>query len=356
MMKKFLALFLTLTLLLCGVAVAEMPSVEDIPLIEETPEEVPATEPDQAAGDAAATEGETAEGAEEEFSLEDLLDEEIIVDELINVEDYALTENLPDEWWNILLLGTDNRYEGDTYGRTDSMIILSVNLGTGKARMTSLMRDTWVSIYGRSSKAKLNAACVYGGPELTMRTINENFGMNISDYVLINITGLADVIDTLGGIDIDVTEEERKALNKGLFDLSSQSGMEQLETSGENVHLNGNQAVAFARIRKIDSDYKRTERQRTVLMAMATKLQEENNPMSIVGVINTLLPFVETNLDLSDLMTLAYVGLNMDMTNIEQLRLPADGTFDAGTFDGVWCIKPNFDKNKAILYDFIYEE
>jgi len=211
-------------------------------------------------------------------------------------------------------------------------------------------------MHGRSSKSKLNAACVYGGPELTMRTINECFGMNISSYALINITGMADVIDTLGGLDLDVTEAERKALNKGLFDLSSMSGMEKLEESGEQVHLNGNQAVAFARIRKVDSDYKRTERQRTVLMAIASKLKENNNPITIVGVVNSLLPYIETNLDLTQLMTLAYVGMQMDMTTLEQFRLPADGTYEDGTFDGVWCIKPNFKKNTQLLHEFIYGE
>jgi len=292
--------------------------------------------------------------AEDELDLSEILNGDILVDELISVEDYAVAEDLPDDWWNILLLGTDNRYDG-AYGRTDSMIILSVNPASGQAKLTSLMRDTWVSIHGKGS-GKLNSACVYGGPELTMRTINETFGMNISDYALINITGLADVIDSMGGLELDVTEAERRALNKGLFDLSSQSGMEELEESGENVHLNGNQAVAFARIRQIDSDYKRTERQRYVLTAMAKKLKDSNNVVTIVGVVNALLPYVETNLDLGDLMTLAFVGLQADLAGVEQLRLPADGAFESGTFNGVWCIKPDLQKNKKILYDFIYGE
>ena len=216
------------------------------------------------------------------------------------------------------------------------------------------MRDTWVNIDGRDKMAKLNAASVYGGPELTMRTINECFGMNISDYVLINITGLADVIDILGGVDLDVTEDERLALNRGLFDLSSRSGMEELEQSGENVHLNGNQAVAYARIRRIDSDYQRTERQRTVLTAIASRLKE--NGAAVLGMVTSLLPYVETNLDPGELITLATVGLQIDLDAVEQLRLPADGTYDSGTFNGVWCIKPDFEKNTGILYDFIYGE
>ena len=260
-----------------------------------------------------------------------------------------------DDWWNILLLGTDNRYDEGTYGRTDSMIILSLNTETKEAKLTSLMRDTWVSIPGRS-KAKLNAACVYGGPELTMQTINENFGMNITDYAMINITGLADVIDTLGGITLDVTEEERKALNKGLFDLSSQSGMEKLEQSGEGVLLNGNQAVAYARIRNIDNDYVRTQRQRNVLTAIAAKLKDTNVPLTLVGVIKDLLPYCETNIGLTDLLSLALTGLSLDLNSVSQLRLPADGTYEAGTFDGVWCIKPDFEKNAALLDKFIYGE
>jgi len=281
----------------------------------------------------------------------------LLAGDIVSVEDYAVTENLPDDWWNILLLGTDNRYEmaEGKYSRTDSMIILSVNMATKQAKLTSLMRDTWVPMEGRSAN-RLNACTVFGGPDLLMKTINKQFGMNISQYVMINITGLADVIDTLGGLDFAVTEAERKALNKGLFDLSSQSGMEQLQQSGENVHLNGNQAVAFARIRQIDTDYKRTERQRLVLTTMAEKLKSTTNAATIVGVVNSLLPYVETNLSLTDLMQLGYVGLQLDLSGIEQFRVPADGTFDSGIFDGLWCIKPNFEKNKALLYDFIYGE
>ena len=281
-------------------------------------------------------------------------EEEVYAGEQIQVDDVMANEDLPNETWNILLLGTDNREKLDRHGRTDSMIILSIDLPNKTAKLTSLMRDTWVHIDGHGN-AKLNAACVYGGPELTMKTINQYFDMNLEKYVLINITGLADVIDILGGVDLDVSEEERKALNKGLFDLSSASGMEELEVSGSGVHLNGNQAVAFARIRKIDSDYRRTERQREVLTAMADRLQTVDSSQ-VMTVINTLLPYVETNLTISELATLGYVGLQIDTTDLPQLRLPADGTYESGTYSGVWCIKPNFEKNKALLHGFVYGE
>ena len=266
---------------------------------------------------------------------------------------FASAEAQQEDWWNILLLGTDNRDEQEGYSRTDSMIILSVNTETKEAKLTSLMRDTWVKIDGHGS-AKLNAASVYGGPELTMQTISSNFGVEISDYMLINITGMADVIDVLGGIELDVTEDERKAINKGLFDLSSRSGMEKLESSGENVLLNGNQAVAYSRIRMIDSDYVRTERQRTVLVKLAEKLKSEINMVTMAGLITALLPYVETSLGLSDLISLASVGMQIDFASIRELRLPADGTFESGDFNGTWCIKPNFEKNRALLNEFIY--
>jgi len=112
----------------------------------------------------------------EDWMAEDAAQMEMVVDQLITVEDYAVTEGLPDEWVNILLLGTDVR-DTKNYGRTDSMIVLSVNLATKEAKLTSFMRDLWVSMHGRSSKGKLNSACVYGGPQLTMRTINETFGL-----------------------------------------------------------------------------------------------------------------------------------------------------------------------------------
>lgn len=257
------------------------------------------------------------------------------------------------DWENILLLGCDS-YTKNNYQRTDSMIILSINQDEGKIKMTSLLRDTWIQVPGSGGHRKLTELCVVGGPELTMRAINENFGMDIEKYALVSMAGIAEIIDLLGGIDIDVTEDERWALNKGLFDLSGLSGMEKLEKSGKNVHLNGNQATAYARIRRIDSDYVRTERQRTVLMAMAGKLKAGASPATLVGIVSTLLTYVDTNLGLTDILSLARFGLDADLSAVEQFRVPADGTFDAGMYQGYWSVRPNFSKNAELLHDFIY--
>lgn len=257
-----------------------------------------------------------------------------------------------EDWINILLLGCDS-YTKNTYSRSDSMIVLSVNAKAGQAKMTSLMRDTWIKVSGYNSR-KLTELCAIGGPELTMKAINENFDLGIEKYMLISMEGIAEIIDLLGGLDLSITEAERKALNKGLFDLSGLSGMEQLTESGENVHLNGNQATAYARIRKIDSDYVRVERQRIVLLAMADKILSGANATQLLTVVNVLMDYVETNLTLVEIMSLAKVALGMDLDGIQETRIPADGTYESGTFGDVWCIKPNFEKNKSILHDFIY--
>ena len=292
---------------------------------------------------------EVAEAGEwiEYISMDDVL--------VAQVEEPVAAEDLPDEWWNILLLGCDS-YTKKEYSRTDSMIILSVNPAQKQVKMTSLMRDTWVTVPGKKSHRKLTELCAVGGPELTIEAVNESYGMNIEDYVLISMNGIAEIIDLLGGIELDVTEAERKALNKGLFDLSPLSGMEKLQESGENVHLNGNQATAYARIRQIDSDFVRTERQRTVLVTMAKKIMDGTDAGTLMSVVMTLLDYVDTNLGFLEIMNLAEVALGMDLNTIGELRLPADGTYDAGTYDGVWCIKPNFKKNTNILHEFIYEE
>ena len=256
------------------------------------------------------------------------------------------------DWMNILLLGCDS-YSKNTYSRSDSMIVLSVNAKAGQAKMTSLMRDTWIKTEGHKSR-KLTELCAVGGPELTIQALNENFDLGIEKYMLISMEGIAEIIDLLGGLDLTITEAERKALNKGLFDLSGLSGMEQLKESGENVHLNGNQATAYARIRKIDSDYVRVERQRIVLLAMADKILAGTNAAQLLTVVNVLMDYVDTNLSLVEIMSLAKVALKMDLDGIQETRIPADGTYESGTFGDVWCIKPNFEKNKSILHDFIY--
>ena len=359
--KRFLALLLCfcLTLVCTGCAGksgdAEPKATESAA---ENPVAGEATAQPEADTTAAATPEATPEVTltPEEAALKAEEDEEIVVDELIKVDDLMANQALDDDgWMNILLLGGDSRGQND-YGRTDAIIILSVNTQTLEAKMTSIMRDTWVKIYGKGEQ-KINAANVYGGPQLTIRTVNECFDMNIEKYVLVNMVALAKIIDAVQGIDVpEVTQAQMKALNQQMkydaadFNLADSTPLQEY---GENIHLTGNQALAFARIRHLDSDYARVERQRTVLVAIAQRLKDMG-ATTAVGMIPTLAEYVETNLEMNDLLLLAGVGLKLDMDAVEQLRLPADGTYQSGIINGLWKIVPDFSANQKLLHDFIY--
>ena len=260
-----------------------------------------------------------------------------------------------DDWWNILLLGGDSR-SSEQYDRTDSIIILSVNRQSGALKMTSVMRDTWVSFPGRESKGKINAANVYGGPELAMATVNASFGTQIEDYALVNMTGLVKVVDALDGVDIEITSTELKYLNeyaRGFADTIGDEGETQLAGAGL-AHLNGLLALSYARIRYADSDYQRAMRQQTVLLALAKKASALSAP-ELLKLVPKLLGMTDTNLSMGEAMALATLCAGRDMDEIRQYRIPVDGTFQSGMFGGTWCIKPDFEENARLLHDFIYE-
>ena len=260
-----------------------------------------------------------------------------------------------DDWWNILLLGGDSR-SSEQYDRTDSIIILSVNRQSGALKMTSVMRDTWVSFPGRESKGKINAANVYGGPELAMATVNASFGTQIEDYALVNMTGLVKVVDALDGVDIEITSAELKYLNeyaRGFADTIGYEGETQLAGAGM-AHLNGLLALSYARIRYADSDYQRAMRQQTVLLALAKKASALSAP-ELLKLVPRLLGMTDTNLSMGEAMALATLCAGRDMDEIQQYRIPVDGTFQSGMFGGTWCIKPDFEENARLLHDFIYE-
>lgn len=317
----------------------------------EAPVIEPGSEPVEAPAEAPTVESEGMEGT----GLADE-DEEITPPEtLIQVDDLSLTEGLSGDWRNILLLGTDSRTD-QQYSRTDTMIILSVNPADSQVKLTSLMRDLWVNIPGHGG-AKLNAACVYGGPQLTVRCVNEHFGMNIQSYVLVNMQCLSAIVEMLGGIQMDVTEAEAAAINK-LFD--EDRNIEEVAqfvsdhvSAGSQVWLNGNQALAYARIRKLDSDYARTERQRKVLVTIAKQMQQKDL-LTLAGMVTNLMPYVETDLSFDEIMALAATAMKSDLESLAELRLPVDGTYESGTFNGTWCIRPNFEENTRLLHEFIY--
>ena len=267
-----------------------------------------------------------------------------------------------DDWWNILLLGGDSR-SLEEYGRTDAMIILSINTKTSEIKMTSIMRDTWVEMPGRASKNKINAANVFGGPELAMATVNQCFGTEIEDYVLVNMAGLIDIIDALGGVELEITESEMGYINEYatsyMYDISDSDepfydGATSLDEYGL-VHLNGLLAMSFARNRYTDSDYGRVMRQQKILLALAENLKSMDFT-EMMKLAEILPENVQMNLDPSEIISLIPVALSADFDAIRQYRIPADGTYESGMYDGTWAIRPDFEANQKLLHEFIYPD
>ena len=246
---------------------------------------------------------------------------------------------------NIALFGLDQRsaYSEDST-RSDVIMVLTVDNKHKKLKITSILRDSYVSIEGENSNGehvdymdKINAAYAEGGYELAIRTLNRNFGLNIMDYVTIDFTDTAAIVDAFGGVEISLTAEEKWEINQNLWNLSQETeglikdsdfladangqvvDLAGAEYSDSVELLNGNQAVAYGRIRNIGYDYQRVERQQIVfkaLMNRVTQLSFGEYP----SLISQLMPYCETSLDLTDAIGMTPI-LTSDFT-IETISIP----------------------------------
>ena len=251
---------------------------------------------------------------------------------------------------NIALFGVDTRDMSGDSGRSDAMIILSIDKAHKKIKLTSLARDTRVEIEGYGNE-KLCHAYAYGGPELAIRTLNYNFQMNIEDYVTVNFEQLASVIDAAGGVDITITEAERVSANKNIREISSTEPL--IQPSG-TIHLTGAQAVGYSRIREIGGDDARTSRQRTVLNALfdqAMNLSWTSYP----GLIREMIPMVKTSLGYDDILQLATIMTKSP--TLEQASFPNSKSGAGGqTINGTWYYVYDLDRASEMLHTFIYED
>ena len=282
---------------------------------------------------------------EELVAAAEILDEER--DDTVDPDDLYLNKNLPDNVINILLVGIDGRTEDmDSKNSTqhgDVQIIVSLNKETGSIKLTSVMRDLYVEIPGYKSKQRANVAYSRGGGELAMATINKLLELNIQHYVAINFYGLASIIDSLGGLDIELTKSEATAINNYINKNLKKGGYDNqdkdykripLEKKAGVQHLDGIQAVMYARLRSNaggDGDFTRTARQRHLLELLLKKvLQDGLNPRNLINLLATCLPYAKTNMSLKDLGALATGVLNsgiVDRMNsgealLEQFRVP----------------------------------
>ena len=256
----------------------------------------------------------------------------------------AKTDNQVEGITNILLLGTDGR-ENETQYRSDCMMILTIDNTNKSVKVTSLARDTYVDIPGQG-KGKLNASYFWGKEQLLFKTIKNEFGIDIDKFVQVDFDGLVDVINTIGGVDVEMTGKEMEAL--------------QISDTTSTVHtLTGEQAISYCRIRDIDNAIYRDGRQRKVILGVASKFMSMPKA-EYPDMIKTLLPCVSTNMGFVEILNLAYNAYDIVSKGVEikQAQFPIideihskGGTYkDAGW---VWL----YDKNSTVvLKQFIFDD
>lgn len=262
---------------------------------------------------------------------------------------------------NILLIGCDDAKGGSS--RSDSIMICSVNKQTGRITVVSILRDTHLDVPGHR-ESKVNAAYAWGGANLLVQTVEQNFGIKIDDYATVDFEMFTALVDGLGGIEVDVTEDEADYINE----IHRYGREEKPETvpSGENVHLTGYQALWYSRIRKLDSDFNRTERQRKVIGAIVEKAKGDLNPIGIFGLVSTakdVAPYIETTLSTGDFWNLVFSlmscvtksGADMDKLLVSA-QLPFEGTWwYSSEWDGS-SISIDLEVNRQMLYTLLYED
>lgn len=248
---------------------------------------------------------------------------------------------------NVLLIGSDSMSVGDG-GRSDSMILLSIDARNKKIKLTSLMRDIWVTIQGHGQD-RLNASYALGGPKLTIETVEKNFGILIDRYCVVDFEGFSKIIDTLGGIDINLTADECAYINK-------YSGDKHILKGSGMKHLTGLQALHYSRDRNsIGSDYDRTGRQRTVLKAVVAKLKSAN-VAQITELISNLGPLVTTDFKTTEVSRMAMHSSTYLNYPVEEFRLPTDDNVRNETYSQKMVLVINdIAKAKRDLHKFIYE-
>ena len=273
------------------------------------------------------------------------------VEVLIALEDASMNENemiSSEGKINILLLGVDAR-PGQKTGRSDAIILCSVDVESAEIKMISFMRDMYVSIPDHNPN-RLNTAYYWGGPDLLFETLADNFGVSVDYYVAVNFSILGSLIDQLGGLEIDITDEyfvdrinaviENDNLVLG---INPKDGF--VKEAGLQL-LTGKQAQAYARFRygaKSGGDYARTGRQREVLMKIFEKVTQLSVPQ-LVELAMANIDAVDTNLALVDMVKLAPIALQMSDAAFSEMRVPADGFFQAKTINGMSVLLPEYDR------------
>lgn len=277
----------------------------------------------------------------------------------IDDKDVSVNKYLNHNIVNIALFGVDGRpdVEGN---RSDTIMIASVNFKTGKTVLTSVQRDTIVRIPKNStikkeSYTKINAAYSYGGPELAIKTINENFDLNVTDYVTISFQCMIDSVNAVGGVNINIESDSiLKYTNKYINDYNrlNNTHAKTLTHTGKN-HLNGIQALAYSRNRYSDNDFGRTERQRKVFNQIFKKMTKLSS-LKLANLITKIYPNIRTSMSTTELSTLLRGYMQMKNKNLTDQHVPYDNYYAFVNYEGSSIAPKTLVDNVTLMHQSIY--
>ena len=259
-----------------------------------------------------------------------------------------------DGYWTVAVFGVDSRdgnLEKDTH--SDVEMICVVDKKTGEIRISSVFRDTYMQVSAEGKYHKINQAYFDGGHKQAVDALERNLDLQIDDYATFNWKAVADAITILGGIDIDISDSEFGYINGFITETVNSTGLgsHQLEHAGTN-HLDGVQAVAYARLRLMDTDYNRTARQRLVL-SLAMEKAKQADPKTLITVVNAVMPEISTSIGVSDVLAMAKGISKYHMG--ETTGFPFSRTEkNIGKKD---CVIPlTLESNVVQLHQFLYPE
>ena len=267
--------------------------------------------------------------------------------DLENALESSISQQVRDDrgmagYQNIALFGVDSRDQDLLSGdnRSDTIMICSINKKTGETRLVSVYRDTLLNIGGGDYR-KCNAAYAFGGPQQAVAMLNSNLDLNITDFVTVGFEGLAETIDALGGIDLEITEEEMEYMNSYMDDMYYEIGTEYDEVTDWGMqHLSWIQATAYCRIRYTEGDdFRRAERQRTVLMLTMEKAKRAN-PLRLAAAAGAVLGRTATSLSSGELLLFILRARMMDIT--ESTGFPTEEDRIFATINGESCVVPYY--------------
>ena len=249
---------------------------------------------------------------------------------------------------NILLLGVDARKNQDTKtSHPDSMMLVSVDTKHHCIKMISFLRDSWVYIPSKGYKQRINTSAQEHGYSGVVDAIEYNYGVDIDGYVVTDFEMFKAMVDSIGGVEIEVTEKEAKEVTNHKVRYGH------VKLKAGKHRLTGKQALAYSRIRKIDTDFMRAKRQRTVINSIIDEVK--TNPIKLYKLANAAAPYLETDLSKSELKKIAFAAVPCLTKERTDARVPFDGTWEYANINGASVISVDAEKNKEMLINYIYE-